>query len=148
DDGALGAERRVLPHRQGRRPREEAQGGKRPVRLPPLPREARLRQRNGQRARSPAARVQPRGRRARLEAHDGVLRQEPALVVAGTGALAALTALAWLYVWRGAGMGMSALDMTTVALFPHLVEARMPGMSMGGMDAPVIGWTTVVAMWW
>src|SRR5690606_1358458 len=41
-----------------------------------------------------------------------------------------------------------ALDMTTVALFPHLVEARMPGMSMGGMDAPVIGWTTVVAMWW
>ena len=76
---------------------------------------------------------------------EAVLRREQLLVA---GALAALTALAWLYVWRGAGMGMSALDMTTVALFPHLVEARMPGMSMGGMDAPVIGWATVVAMWW
>jgi predicted metal-binding membrane protein len=63
-------------------------------------------------------------------------------VVVGA-ALALLTLLAWIYVWRGAGMGMSALQMTRVALFPHLLGDGMPGMTM-----PPIAWTAVVLMWW
>jgi predicted metal-binding membrane protein len=38
---------------------------------------------------------------------------------------------------------MSALDMTRLALFPHLQPEPMPGMAM-----PVVAWVTVVAMWW
>ena len=71
---------------------------------------------------------------------EAVLRHERAFIMA---ALAALTALAWLYVWQGAGMGMTALAMTQAALFPHLTPEPMPGMVM----AP-IAWTTVVLMWW
>ncbi len=40
-------------------------------------------------------------------------------------------------------MGMSALDMTTLALFPH----RMPD-PMAGMQMPGVTWLTVVVMWW
>lgn len=53
--------------------------------------------------------------------------------------MAALAALAWVHVWRGAGMAMSALHMTTLSLFPHL-QADMPG----GMQP---AWSLVVAMW-
>ena len=71
--------------------------------------------------------------------------------------LAALCALAWLYIVTGAGLGMSAWDMTTLALFPHQqahdVMPGMPGMDMGA-TAP--GWTAwgfatwalMIAMWW
>jgi predicted metal-binding membrane protein len=69
-----------------------------------------------------------------------ILRRDRAILIAG---LAALTLLAWLYVWRGAGMGMNALAMTKLALFPHLLPEPMPGMAM-----PPIAWLTVVAMWW
>jgi len=55
-------------------------------------------------------------------------------------ALAAITTLAWLYIWLGAGMGMSAWDMTTASLFPH----RLPAID-GGMGAT---WAVTVAMWW
>ena len=55
-----------------------------------------------------------------------LLRRERAVVAAG---LAALTVLAWLYLWRGAGMEMGGLDMTSVALFPHLQAEPMPGAS-------------------
>ena len=68
---------------------------------------------------------------------------EPALrrerVVIGA-ALAVITLLAWFYIWRGAGMGMSALEMTGVSLFPHLagdVPGEMPS------TLPII-----IAMWW
>jgi len=54
--------------------------------------------------------------------------------------LAAVAALAWFYIWHGAGMGMSATDMTTLSLFPHLQAD-----DMGGMDST---WPIVVAMWW
>lgn len=63
-------------------------------------------------------------------------------IIIGSG-LAALTALAWVYVWKGAGTGMSALTMTKFALFPHLIPEPMPDMAM-----PPISWVTVVLMWW
>ncbi len=55
-------------------------------------------------------------------------------------ALAALVGLAWWYLWRGAGTGMSAAAMTSAVLFPH----RAPEMP-GDMDS---AWPVVVAMWW
>lgn len=68
---------------------------------------------------------------------DAVLRRERAVV--GTG-LAVLTGLAAWYVWRGAGMGMPAWDMTAAVLFPHR-EPPVPG----DMAA---GWPLLAAMWW
>lgn len=67
----------------------------------------------------------------------GILRRERALIAAQ---LAVLFALAWLYLWHGAGMGMSALEMTSATLFPHLHA------DMGGEMAPAFA--VVVAMWW
>ena len=54
--------------------------------------------------------------------------------------MAALVGACWAYLWTGAGTGMSALDMTTVALFPH----RLAG-AMGTMGPPL---PTVILMWW
>ena len=54
--------------------------------------------------------------------------------------LAAVVALAWVYLWQGAGMGMSAIDMTTLSLFPH----RQADV-MGEMDST---WPVIIAMWW
>lgn len=75
-----------------------------------------------------------------MTALESLLRRERGVVAVG---LAMLTLLAWWYVWRGAGMGMSALDMTRVALFPHLQPEPMPGMMM-----PAVAWVTALAMWW
>ena len=66
-----------------------------------------------------------------------VLGRERAVIAAG---LAAMVMLAWVYIWQGAGMGMSAIDMTALSLFPH----RQADM-MGEMDST---WPVVVAMWW
>ena len=66
-----------------------------------------------------------------------VLLRERAIVAAG---LAVLVLLSWFYIWQGAGMGMSALDMTSLSLFPHLEHDLM-----GEMDT---SWTLVAAMWW
>jgi len=68
---------------------------------------------------------------------EAILRRDRAVISAG---LALLVALAWIYVWEGAGMGMSALDMTSAALFPH----RQVGMD-GEMPAT---FAVVVTMWW
>lgn len=67
-------------------------------------------------------------------------RREHAVVGAGA---AILALLAWIYIWRGAGMGMSALDMTQLALFPHAQPEPMPGM-----EAPPFVWSIALAMWW
>lgn len=62
-------------------------------------------------------------------------------VIVGMG-LAVLCALAWLWVIRGAGMGMSALEMTRASLFPHLgaapmqMQHAMPALSPDGATAP------------
>ena len=68
---------------------------------------------------------------------ESVLQRERAITVLG---IVAVVALSWWYLWTGAGMGMSALDMTAFTLFPH----RLPG-GIGGMDASL---TTVTLMWW
>jgi predicted metal-binding membrane protein len=70
-----------------------------------------------------------------------VLRRERAVVAGG---LAALCVLAWVYIWRGAGSGMPAPDMTTLALFPHRHAEPMSGM-MSGNPFGFVGATT---MWW
>ncbi|AOI95159.1 MULTISPECIES: DUF2182 domain-containing protein [unclassified Burkholderia] len=54
--------------------------------------------------------------------------------------MTALVGACWVYLWTGAGTGMSALDMTAVALFPHRLAD-----DMGTMDPSL---ATVVLMWW
>ena len=72
-----------------------------------------------------------------MTAIEAILRRERLVIIAG---LAAMVVLAWFYVWRGAGMGMSAANMTTLSLFPHRL-ADMPG-------AMHSSWLVVVSMWW
>jgi predicted metal-binding membrane protein len=74
-----------------------------------------------------------------VTALDPSLQRERIVVAAG---LSVLAILAWIYLWRGAGMGMTALDMTSLVLFPHTQAEPMPGMVM-----PVVTWFTVTAMW-
>jgi predicted metal-binding membrane protein len=95
-------------------------------------------------------------------AMERLLKRDRAITLAG---LVLLCALAWGYVATGAGLGMSAWEMTSVSLFPHtrptLVEMpgmEMPGMDVGGMKMaaePAISppwqmsdWALNVAMWW
>ena len=72
-DGPLCHRGRGLPDRQGRRAGAQASRRRRPFRVPPLPREARLRQRDGRLEEPADAEVRPGGGGARLAAHDGVL---------------------------------------------------------------------------
>lgn len=82
-----------------------------------------------------------------------LLRRERTIALAG---LALLCALAWLYLLMGAGLGMSAWEMTTLSLFPHLEAADMvpdmPGMDMGAPMTPMpwafATWALMIAMWW
>jgi len=54
--------------------------------------------------------------------------------------MVALVALSWFYLWTGAGLGMSALEMTAITLFPHrLADAA------GAMDPSL---PAVILMWW
>jgi predicted metal-binding membrane protein len=76
-----------------------------------------------------------------VSAIETALRRER--LVTGT-ALAALVLLAWIYLWLGAGTGMSGLDATVVTLFPHRLAEPMGGMTM----SPALGWASAVAMWW
>lgn len=66
-----------------------------------------------------------------------ILRHERIVIAAG---LVGIVVIAWIYLWHGAGMGMSARDMTTLSLFPHL-QAEVGG----SMTAD---WPVVIAMWW
>jgi predicted metal-binding membrane protein len=81
-----------------------------------------------------------------------LLNRDRAITLA---ALSLLSALAWLYVVMGAGLGLTAPDMTTLALFPHqqALEAgpTMSGMAMGSPAQTswrLASWTLIVAMWW
>jgi predicted metal-binding membrane protein len=78
----------------------------------------------------------------RLTTVEALLRRDRAVVAGG---IALLTLLAWSYVWMGAGTGMSAMDMTRLALFPHL---HAEPMSMASMESPYFPWTLAVLMWW
>ena len=87
-------------------------------------------------------------------AFERLLKRDRVITLAG---LTALCALAWLYIVTGAGLGMSAWEMTTLALFPHQhardVMPSMPGMDMGP-TAPMwmawgfATWALMIAMWW
>lgn len=73
----------------------------------------------------------------------GILRRERALIGAQ---LAVLVALAWLYIWHGAGSGMSALEMTSVTLFPHLHADMDAGMAPAFAVVLAMWWTMMIAM--
>jgi predicted metal-binding membrane protein len=91
-----------------------------------------------------------------------LLKRDRAITLVG---LLMLCLLAWVYLLTGAGMGMSAWEMTSVSLFPHIRPdpASMPGMDMPGMDMggmkmagspahpspwSASTWALAVAMWW
>jgi predicted metal-binding membrane protein len=83
-------------------------------------------------------------------AFERLLRRDRIITLAG---LAALCVLAWLYMVTGAGLGMSAWDMTTLAMFPHQQAPDiMRGMNTGAAaSAPTWGlgaWALMIAMWW
>jgi predicted metal-binding membrane protein len=66
-------------------------------------------------------------------------------------ALAVLCALAWGYILIGAGLGLSAWNMTSLSLFPHKAAhpmAAMPGMAMQPAAWSPGAWALTIAMWW
>lgn len=74
---------------------------------------------------------------------EGLLRHERTITAFG---LIAVIALAWLYLWSGAGMGMSALDMTAIALFPHRLADAAGAMNPSLATAILMWWTMMIAM--
>jgi len=68
---------------------------------------------------------------------ENILGRERVITALG---MVAVVALSWAYLWTGAGIGMSALEMTAVALFPHRLAD-----GGGGMDPSL---PTVILMWW
>jgi predicted metal-binding membrane protein len=68
---------------------------------------------------------------------ENILGRERVVTALG---IVGVVVLSWAYLWTGAGMGMSALDMTGVALFPHRLAD-----GGGGMDPSL---PTVILMWW
>ena len=83
---------------------------------------------------------------------ESLLKRDRLITLAG---LAALCALAWFHIVSGAGLGMSALEMTSFALFPHLhvhgAMPGMPGMEMSAAAPAMWGLATcalMIAMWW
>jgi predicted metal-binding membrane protein len=81
----------------------------------------------------------------RLEA---VLRRDRLVTAVG---LIVLTALAWWWLLSGAGLGMSAWDITRAAVFPHRVANAVGGMAMPTPEPRPWGlaeWLLVPAMWW
>lgn len=76
-------------------------------------------------------------------AFERLLKRDRAITLVG---LAALCALAWLYIVTGAGLGMSARAMTTLALFPHEQADYMPHMPAA--DWGFVTWALMIVMWW
>ena len=82
-----------------------------------------------------------------LSATEGLLRHERWIVIGG---LALITALAWVYLLTGVGMGMSPLDMTVISLFPHRLDGPQ---TMASMDVGCTPWSArytvlMLTMWW
>jgi predicted metal-binding membrane protein len=82
-------------------------------------------------------------------AFERLLKRERVITLA---ALAMLSALTWLYTLMGAGMSMSAWDMTTLALFPHQHASEVAGANMA-VPAGSTAWAPstcvlMIAMWW
>jgi len=96
------------------------------------------------------------GARARREL-EALLKHDRAIVVAG---LVFVTAISWLYVLVGAGMGMSAFEMSSLSMAkgaPDASSMRLPmtaamGQAMVAVVTPA-DWTwaytlLMLAMWW
>ncbi|CAB3699857.1 hypothetical protein LMG22037_03444 [Paraburkholderia phenoliruptrix] len=60
--------------------------------------------------------------------------------------LVAVVGWSWLYLWTGAGTGMSALDMTALTLFPHRLKDGAGGMETTMSAAILMWWTMMIAM--
>lgn len=76
-----------------------------------------------------------------------LLRRDGAITAVG---LLVLCALTWVYIVAGAGLGMSAWDMTTMALLPQH-HAAASSTETGAMTPMTWGpkyWALVVGMWW
>jgi len=81
-----------------------------------------------------------------------LLRRDKAITIAS---LFVLWVITWVYTATGAGLGMSAWDMTTLTLWPqHDTAVPMPPMP-GMEDMPSMAttwglgvWALMVAMWW
>ena len=87
-------------------------------------------------------------------AFERLLIRDRMITLAG---LAALCALAWLYIVTGVGLGMSAWEMTTLTPFPHQqtrdMMPSMPGMDIDAMSPAWTAWgfatwALMIAMWW
>jgi predicted metal-binding membrane protein len=86
-----------------------------------------------------------------LPAFERLLRRDRIVTVAG---LVILCGIAWLYIVEGAGLGMSARQMTTLAFFPHQqaedLMQGMPGMQVdaGRSTWGLATWALMIGMWW
>ena len=95
-----------------------------------------------------------------VPALERLLKRDGAITILG---LLTLCALTWVYLVSGAGLGMSAWDMTLQALFPRphplAAPSTMAGMAdmpgMAGMDMGTTAsawdarhWALMIAMWW
>jgi predicted metal-binding membrane protein len=73
-----------------------------------------------------------------------LLRRDRMITLAG---LLILCALAWLYIVKGVGLGMSARQMTTLAFFPHQ-QSQAPDVDTGGSAWGLATWALMIGMWW
>lgn len=86
-----------------------------------------------------------------MSSFERLLRRDGIITVVG---LFALWALTWAYLAAGAGLGMSAWDMTRLALWPYPPSSdpmsAMPGMAMAPVQSAwdPVHWALMVAMWW
>ena len=71
-----------------------------------------------------------------------LLKRDGAITIVG---LLALCALTWAYIASGAGLGMSAWDMTTLALWPQQPTVRAEDTSTAWSPGD---WVLMVGMWW
>lgn len=60
--------------------------------------------------------------------------------------MSAVVALSWFYLWTGAGLGMSALEMTEITLFPHRLADGAGAMDPSMPAVILMWWTMMIAM--
>lgn len=79
----------------------------------------------------------------RTTATEALLRRDRGIVVGG---LVTITVLSWIYLFTGAGTGMSLWDMSRIALSPSIASGN------GAIAMPVhwtpVYWVLMVLMWW
>lgn len=79
---------------------------------------------------------------------EAVLRRDRTIVVGG---LVAITLLCWIYLFTGAGTGMSLWEMSRLALSPG-ISAGDSSVAMGDGAMPMhwtpLYWMLMVSMWW